>query len=1226
MVKIIKKDIIKQEKKITKLDGSLKKINYIIHLADIHIKNDQSNKEEYLYVFNNLYDKIKKINNLDETLIVICGDIFDNKTTLKADAISTLCDFFSNLCNMTDCIIILGNHDQNINNENSTDAITPILNNNFKTKYKNFVLKKSGIYEYANIFFGVTDLFSDTVTKFDILGDNIKINLYHGYIHGATLDNEDANLNSMSTVGKFNQKDFSDGDLSLLGDIHKFQYLNKNKTMAYPSSLLQLNYGEDIYNHGFIHWNITNKNQIKSEFIKVENNYAYITVKMNKDIITSEEANIIPNNLRLRIIHRDTLASKRQEVIEKYKSKYNILQVNEIHDMVGIDLDFSDNEKIKKIKNINNINTVNNLIMEFINNKENKYEEKILEKTKKELESITKEINYNFNKNTKNIKLIKMSFNNMFIYGENNTINFKNLKKIVGLLANNKTGKTSLIDIMFFSIWGESERTLFNLDIIKNGTKNMNSSIILSINDIVYKIDRLSSTTMKRLVNKVEIFELRNSEYIKINEDDKKKTEDKIRSLIGTLEDFTLLNCLTQDKPSNFLNMADAERKALLNKLFDLNIIKEINKEVNSKYKLTQHDLHNEEDKIKNLNDDKIRSSIKEQTEKKQKEEKSIEEIENVLKEINKNIGKIEHEISLIDFKQSNIINIDKLLEQEKVKNIELSKIINKEKEQEENINNELSNLEKEEDKIKNKKNIPTKHKKWETDKNKNLKVLDCEYQELTQKKLLMHKISSDDNKKYTKNLKDIVKNNELIEKIEKDIKPLNKIKKSFNLDKYNKYTNELEEIKNHNIVLNQKINNNKISLDKLKNHKFNKSCEDCMSNDITKQKLFLIEDTQQNEILINENNEALKDKEKYLLKNKTEYDKFTDNTKNTNNNDLISENIKKYTDENKNMTEFNKKINELNNTNENNKKENDLIDEQIKENRQKYTELLNSKDTEYDNYINIQLSVSQLNKNITKLKSENTIFNKSKINIESELNTINENIKLYKQNEKLIVKLKELNNNLEKLNKDYTDKNKEKENLTVSINKCNDDIIMLNINKKIFDESQQKLIILRERKNILEIIKNITDNGGIIEDILRTSVLPTIEDVVNNILEGIETFKIKISYDTNNIRITKIENKNLCESSCLTASGHEKAILNVIFRIALTKLNSKIKTDFFIIDEAFKNSDESKKQKLKTLFEYIKNNYTWCLIITHDDFIKDNFDNQINIDHNDGTSLINHV
>ena len=36
----------------------------------------------------------------------------------------------------------------------------------------------------------------------------------------------------------------------MLGDIHKYQYLNKEKTIAYSGSLVQQNFGESINLHG----------------------------------------------------------------------------------------------------------------------------------------------------------------------------------------------------------------------------------------------------------------------------------------------------------------------------------------------------------------------------------------------------------------------------------------------------------------------------------------------------------------------------------------------------------------------------------------------------------------------------------------------------------------------------------------------------------------------------------------------------------------------------------------------------------------------------------------------------------------------------------------------------------------------------------------------------------------------------------------------------------------
>lgn len=1196
---------------IIKLDANINKVKYIIHMADIHIKNDQTNKEEYLHVFNNLYEKIKKLDNLEETIIVICGDIFDNKTTLKADAISMLSEFFSNLCNITDCIIILGNHDQNINNENSTDAITAILNNNFKTKYKNFILKKSGVYEYANITFGVTDIFSNDTTKLNMDTDNIKINLYHGYIHGATLDNEEFN----DMVGKFNQKDFSNGDLTLLGDIHKFQYLNKNKTMAYPSSLLQLNYSENLYEHGFIHWNINNKNNISSKFIKIDNKFGYVTIKMenNKVVYEPNEQDILPYNIRLRIIYKDTNSSKRNEIIDKYKNKYNVIQIDEVHKMNGLNFDFSDNDKINKIKNIDNFTTVNNLIIDTLKEK-NTYDDTTLQKTFTELNNITKTINYNFNKNTKDIKLIKMVFNNMFIFGEGNTVNFNNLNKIVGLLSDNKTGKTSLIDIIFFSIWGESDRTLFNTDIIKNGTKKMNSTIILSVNGVIYKIERISNVTMKRLVNHLELYQFKDGNYVKINDDDKKKTEDKIRSLFGSLEDFTLLNCLTQDRPVNFLTMVDSERKTLLNKLFDLNIIKIINKEVNAQNRIITSDINYEEDKIKNLNIDDIKNDIIKLTEKKNNLIKKNIEYDEQIIDINKNIGKVEYEINSHDIKNCSHLSIDKLENTLKNKSHDISIIDKQIKDIEQKLNIETNNLKQLDTQTHNYKKITKNNNKWLNDKNSKLDNLNKEYQKLTEEKRPINVISTSDLNKFNDNKNKINTYQNDIENLNGKIK---QIDKEFDYNKYNDYLNKINNLTETNQILINHINKDNERLDKLKHHKFNINCNECMTNEITKQKLFLTDDIKNNQSVYDKNTKLINKKNKYIKK-------FNNDFKIYNNNLKLYNDIENIKHELSIVQSFNNNIENIISVNNNNKKHNDILDDKITDNRRQYKIISDTKNVDYDNYINNQINISSINKTITKLKNDyDTLMdNKNKLNIV--INKLNDDIVLYKQNETSIIKIKNLNKTLQILNDNYSTIIADKNNNNIIINKLNDDVLTANINIKNIKASTDRLKLIKDRKNIIEIIKNVTDNGGIIEDILRTSILPAIESVVNNILTDIETFKIKIRYDTNNIKISKIENKNMSESSCLTASGHEKAILNVIFRIALTKLNNKIKTNFFIIDEAFKNSDETRKNKLNTLFEYIRNNYSWCLVITHDDFIKDKFDNEINIEHKGGTSFIN--
>ncbi len=70
-----------------------------------------------------------------------------------------------------------------------------------------------------------------------------------------------------------NAGDFDGYDRVLLGDIHKFQYMNHQKTIAYAGSLIQQSFGETIENHGFLKWDLENN---QSRHIEVPNDYGYL--------------------------------------------------------------------------------------------------------------------------------------------------------------------------------------------------------------------------------------------------------------------------------------------------------------------------------------------------------------------------------------------------------------------------------------------------------------------------------------------------------------------------------------------------------------------------------------------------------------------------------------------------------------------------------------------------------------------------------------------------------------------------------------------------------------------------------------------------------------------------------------------------------------------------------------------------------------------------------------
>ncbi|MEI6881249.1 MAG: hypothetical protein WCK82_07965, partial [Bacteroidota bacterium] len=87
---------------------------------------------------------------------------------------------------------------------------------------------------------------------------------------------------------------FEGCDMVMLGDIHKRQFFNhKGIHVAYPSSLIQQNFGENVSKHGFLMWDIESKTFTEHD---VENKHPFYQFKIKslEDLETGSEK--ITNN------------------------------------------------------------------------------------------------------------------------------------------------------------------------------------------------------------------------------------------------------------------------------------------------------------------------------------------------------------------------------------------------------------------------------------------------------------------------------------------------------------------------------------------------------------------------------------------------------------------------------------------------------------------------------------------------------------------------------------------------------------------------------------------------------------------------------------------------------------------------------------------------------------------------------------------------------------------
>ena len=128
----------------------------------------------------------------------------------------------------------------------------------------------------------------------------------------------------------------------------------------------------------------------------------------------------------------------------------------------------------------------------------------------------------------------------------------------------------------------------------------------------------------------------------------------------------------------------------------------------------------------------------------------------------------------------------------------------------------------------------------------------------------------------------------------------------------------------------------------------------------------------------------------------------------------------------------------------------------------------------------------------------------------------------------------------------------------------------------------------------------------------MRQSILPNISENINKMLEKYSTYQINmvLNKDTNDsVFIYKTNGSNLSMNG-----GYETHLINLIFRMVFAKISGVIRTNFIIIDEAFDASDFKNKENIKSMIDYMDNIYDWIIIISHDSYIKSNFENHINI------------
>ena len=168
-------------------------------------------------------------------------------------------------------------------------------------------------------------------------------------------------------------------------------------------------------------------------------------------------------------------------------------------------------------------------------------------------------------------------------------------------------------------------------------------------------------------------------------------------------------------------------------------------------------------------------------------------------------------------------------------------------------------------------------------------------------------------------------------------------------------------------------------------------------------------------------------------------------------------------------------------------------------------------------------------------------------------------------------------------------------------------------------------IVTLKKEEEIEKIYKiyiDLVGKKGISKLVLR-SVLPIINSEVSRLLDDVTDFEIEIFMNDNNDVQFLIVNDGVSKL-LKSGSGLEKTAASLALRAVLGKVSTLPMPNFITFDEVLGKVADENLEKLKSLFDKIKDMYDIVFLITHNGLVKDWSNNIVTVIKENNLSRIN--
>jgi len=257
----------------------------------------------------------------------------------------------------------------------------------------------------------------------------------------------------------------------------------------------------------------------------------------------------------------------------------------------------------------------------------------------------------------------------------------------------------------------------------------------------------------------------------------------------------------------------------------------------------------------------------------------------------------------------------------------------------------------------------------------------------------------------------------------------------------------------------------------------------------------------------------------------------------------------------------------------------------------------------------------------INESKQSTQLLDEKKKNYVNQLNFNEEKIQKYYEQEKDIVYNSNIEKEIKTTENELSDTNYKLDKVNREINSVYAEIKVLDTKRKNILDNIDKVADLEKKYEAYEYYLDAVKRDGVPYELI-TKALPTIEGEVNNILSQLVDFQMVFEMDGKNINNYIVyDNDNVWPLEL--SSGMERFISSLAIRVGLINVSNLPRSNFLAIDEGWGTMDSDNLNSVYNLFQYLKSQFQFTLIVSHIDSMRDAVDTLLEVKKEKGFSNI---